>query len=555
MAVISLLARCICIGDGETGTQITIFFLPGEKKTAYAVRLVMATGTAADARLAELVGALSLATDLAAGFAMETALRTCVLAVQLARAAGLEGQALGDVYYTGLLRFIGCTAFAHEQAYAGAGDDLAFSRVLGMADAGNPRDVLGTIVGRLGRGAGLVARAQAVARTLSDPKGPRKFAAAHCDLAIRLATRLGMRPPVLAALGAIYERWDGRGNPVALAGEQIPMPARLMHVAWRAEIHRGLEGPEAAAAIVQARAGGELDPALARLFLKDAPALLGGVSAPSVWEAFLNVEPAPVARLGAGGIDGVAEAFAQFVDIKSPFTLGHSVGVARLAHAAAAEMRLADPAAVRIAALLHDIGRVSVPNGIWDKPAALNPAERERVRQHAYHSERILAQSPLLAPFAAIAGRHHERLDGSGYHRGLPASALVPEARLLAAADMFAALTEDRAHRPKHAPAAAAELLGDEARAGRLDRQAVDAVLAAAGQAAARVRGGWPAQLSDREVEVLCLLARGLSNKQIGVRLFISAKTVQHHVAHIYEKTGVATRASAALFAVEHQLV
>ncbi|HXI58740.1 MAG TPA: HD domain-containing phosphohydrolase, partial [Polyangia bacterium] len=507
------------------------------------------------ARLAELVGALSLATDLAAGFALETALRTCLTAVELGRAAGVTGAGLADVYYTGLLRFVGCTAFAHEQARHGAGDDQAFSRALAMPDAGNPRQVVKTIIGRLGRGAGALARMQAVVRTLSDPAGPHKFAVAHCDLAVRLAGRLGMPPAVAAALATIYERWDGRGHPQALAGEQIPLPARLMHVAWRAEIHRSLEGPVAAVDVVRARAGGELDPALARLFLKEAGPLLAASSVPSVWDVFLAAEPAPLARLDVPGVGKVAEAFAQFVDIKSPFTLGHSVGVAGLAHAAAVTMRLPDPEAVRVAALLHDIGRVSVPNGIWDKPGPLNAAERERVRMHAYQGERILAQSPLLAPYAAMAGRHHERLDGSGYHRGLPASALPPEARLLAVADVFHALTEDRPHRPRFDPAAAATMIGEEARAGRLDRASVEAVLAAAGQAAARGRGDRPAQLSEREVEVLCLVARGLSNKEIGARLFISAKTVQHHVAHVYEKTGVATRAAAALFAVEHQLL
>jgi putative nucleotidyltransferase with HDIG domain len=250
----------------------------------------------------------------------------------------------------------------------------------------------------------------------------------------------------------------------------------------------------------------------------------------------------------------VAEAFAHFVDIKSPFTLGHSTGVARLVSAAAEALGLPDRDGLRIAALLHDLGRVSVPNGIWDKPGKLNPAEWERVRLHAYQTERILSQTPLLAGHAQLAGQHHERADGSGYHRGV--SQLSRAARLLAAADAYHAMTEERAHRPAHPPAAAAKILVEEARAGRHDREAVEAVLAAARHgAAARVRGGWPAQLSDREVEVLCLLARGLSNKQIGARLFISARTVQHHVAHIYEKTGVSTRAAAALYAVENELM
>ena len=197
-------------------------------------------------RLAELVGSLSLATDLAAGFAIETALRTCLLAIGLGRAVGVTGESLRDVYYTGLLRFVGCTAFAHEQAFYGAGDDMAFSRALATVDVARPADVVVAIARKVGRGTGALARARAVVRTLADPRGPKKFAAAHCNLAMRLATRLGMSGRVVAALGQIYERWDGRGQPAGISGEAIALPARLMHVAWRAEVHRALEGPRPA---------------------------------------------------------------------------------------------------------------------------------------------------------------------------------------------------------------------------------------------------------------------------------------------------------------------
>jgi len=370
---------------------------------------------------------------------------------------------------------------------------------------------------------------------------------------VRLGARLGMSDAVVTALGQIYERWDGKGNPSRVAGENIALPARLMHVAWRAEVHRGFGGVPAAIEVVTQRSGGELDPTLAASFAARARELLAVSSAPSVWDAFLAAEPTPVARIDAARVAHVAEAFAHFVDIKSPFTLSHSTGVAALAHAAAQHAGVADAERVRVAALLHDLGRVSVPNGIWDKPGKLNPAEWERVRMHAYQSERILSQTPLLSAYAQLAGQHHERLDGSGYHRGVVAASR--EACLLAAADAYHALTEERAYRPAHDRERAAKLLSDEARAGRYARDAVEAVLAAAGHGAqARVRGGWPAELSDREVEVLCLLARGLSNKEIGARLFISAKTVQHHVAHIFEKTGVSTRAAAAVYAVEHDL-
>jgi putative nucleotidyltransferase with HDIG domain len=280
---------------------------------------------------------------------------------------------------------------------------------------------------------------------------------------------------------------------------------------------------------------------------------LAVVAAPSVWEPFLAAEPEPFTTIDPARIGQVAEAFAHFVDVKSPFTLGHSTGVARLASAAAEALGLAAEE-IRIAALLHDLGRVSVPNGIWDKPGPLNPAERERVRRHAYETERILSHTPLLARHAEVAGLHHERPDGSGYHRGV--SKTPKAARVLAAADAYQAMTEERAYRRARPPGEAAKVLADEARAGRHDREAVEAVLAVAGQrTAGRLRGAWPAGLSEREVEVLRLLARGLSNKEIGARLFISARTVQHHVAHVYGKTGIATRAAAAVYAVENDLV
>ena len=501
-------------------------------------------------RLAELVGGLSLATDLAAGLGLETALRTCVLAVEIGRELGAGGSELKDIYYTALLRFIGCTAFAHETARVGAGDDLGLLRALTPADGASVANVLGYAI----KGT----RASTVARMMLDPTLPKKPAAAHCDLAVKLAARLGMSERVMLSLGQIYERFDGKGNPGRLKGAQIELPARVMHVAFRVEVQRSLEGQGVVPGVIAKRAGGEIDPEVAAAFSRRSVELLEAVGAPSVWDTFLAAEPQPFERLTGARLGEVALAFAHFVDVKSPFTLGHSTGVARLAEAAARALGLDDSERerLRVAALLHDLGRVSVPNGIWDKPGPLNPAEWERVRMHSYHTERILAQSPLFKPYAQLAAMDHERTDGSGYHRGVAGAAISRSARLLAAADAYQAMTEARAHRAALTPEAAAEALVADARSGRLDREAVEAVLTAAGhRAAARIRGGWPAALSDREVEVLCLLARGLSNKQIGAELSISAKTAQHHVQHILEKTGVSTRAAAAVLAVENDLL
>jgi HD-GYP domain-containing protein (c-di-GMP phosphodiesterase class II) len=210
---------------------------------------------------------------------------------------------------------------------------------------------------------------------------------------------------------------------------------------------------------------------------------------------------------------------------------------------------------VRRAGLVHDLGRAAVTSSIWDKPGPLSDAEWEAVRLHPYHGERILGRTALLGREAALAAMHHERCDGSGYHRGCTAQSLPAEARVVAAADAFAAMTEPRPYRAAMSTADAARLLGDESRRGHLDPQAVDAVVQSAGESAAVPRPEPPAGLSEREAEVLSLLARGLPTKQVATQLGISAKTADHHVQSAYRKIGVGTRAGAAVFAMEHGLL
>src|SRR3954467_8130181 len=266
-------------------------------------------------------------------------------------------------------------------------------------------------------------------------------------------------------------------------------------------------------------------------------------------DAALAAEPPPRASFPRTDLERFTAAFGDFTDLKSPWTLGHSRRVARLAGDASPEHR----DALILAGHLHDLGRAAVPNGIWDRPAPLRAAEWERVRLHPYYTARILARTPALAPLAALAGAHHERLDGSGYHRGLAAPTLTRPMRVLAAADAYAAMTAERPHRPALDPPTAARDLRAECDAGRLDAEAVEAVLTAAGHAPAR-RRTYTCELTEREGEVLPLLARGMTNKQSAARLVVSPRTVQHHVAHIYPKIGRRSRAGAALFAMEHGL-
>jgi HD-GYP domain-containing protein (c-di-GMP phosphodiesterase class II) len=507
-------------------------------------------------RLAELMAAISLATDLQHGYPLETGLRRTLLAVGLARELGLEGQDLSDVYYTALLEQLGCTGGAHELAAFVRGDEIAALRA-GLTQ--DPRIIGQTILG-LARQSPLHAAALVTRSAVAGARMARSHLASACESADRLARRLGMSNGVLQALGHAVARWDGWGIPLGIppiSGESIALPARITSLAVDVAIHLDHGGHPAALAMVRQRTGKTFDPIVARTFLQHADALLALIEVESVWDAAIAAEPEPRPWLPGSRLDQVAQAFADFVDLKSPYTLSHSTGVARIADSTAQVMGFDDAAtvAVKRAGLLHDLGRVSVPNGIWDKRGPLTHAEWERVRLHPYYSERILMCSPVLKALAQTAGMHHERLDGSGYHHGVSASSLPKAARVLCAADAYQAMTEERPHRQALSPAQAAAQLSQEAKNGRLDREVVDAVLVSVGQTRARERAAWPAALTEREVQVLRLVAQAKSEKEIAKQLFISINTVHHHVKQIYEKTGVSTRAGAALFAMENDLI
>jgi DNA-binding CsgD family transcriptional regulator len=275
----------------------------------------------------------------------------------------------------------------------------------------------------------------------------------------------------------------------------------------------------------------------------------------SAWEAILALEPPPPSVLEPAGVDRALAAMGNFADLTSPSLAGHAAGVAELAAGAAQHcgIEAAGVTAIRRAGLVHDLGRVAVHPRVWQKPGPLSADDWEQVRQHPYRTERVLSRSGFLGALSPIAGRHHERLDGSGYHRGCLGAALPMPARLLAAADAYHAMTEPRPRRQALAPELAATTLGQEASSGRLDPDAVAAVLEAAGQQVPRLAR--PAGLTEREAEVVGLLARGLQTKQVARALGISIKTADRHIQNAYGKLGVSTRAAAALFAMEHGLV
>lgn len=508
-------------------------------------------------RLAELLAALSLALDLGLGQPMEHLLRSCLLAMRFGQALGLPHHEMVDVYWLAFLRFLGCTA-ASEITAAILGDDVDANSWIISVDQGRVLEVLAALVRNAGRSRPLPQRARILGGALVGlPAQVNAIQTAHCEAAQHLAGRFGFRPSILAALGQIYERWDGKGLPNGLKEAATSRPMRVVQLAQDADLFHQLGGPGATQAIVHRRSGGAYEPRIAEVFAREADSLLAGLDTPSIWDAVLEVEPRPWQTLSSEEVDRVCTAIADLADLKSPYFVGHSEAVADLAAATARAAGLPedDTRAIWRAGLVHDLGRLAVSTGIWEKPGPLTNREWERVRLHPYYTERVLSQSDALGPLGRIAACGHERADGSGYPHGTRTSQTPVLGRILAAADVYQALTERRPHRPAHSPEAAADELRQAAAGGRLDREAVDWVLTAAGYRKPRARQALPLGLTEREVEVVELLAHGYRNRQIAGKLVISAATVDHHLRHIYQKLGVSTRAGATLVALQNHLV
>jgi HD-GYP domain-containing protein (c-di-GMP phosphodiesterase class II)/DNA-binding CsgD family transcriptional regulator len=506
-------------------------------------------------RLAELVAVLSLGADLGMGQPMEHALRQCLIALRLGESLGLEEGERANLYYVSLIAWVGCHIDAYEQA-KWFGDDLALKGDFRLRDMTGMAP-LAFLASHLGAGKPLLERARMGAKFLV--RGHREvddMLANHWYAADALAEHLGLDRGVRATLFQTFERWDGKGVPSGSRGEEILLASRIVNLADVLEVFHRVAGEDGAIAVARERSGTQFAPNVVEVAVTEAPVLFGELDAVTSWDAVIAAEPGLARLLSEDELDTALEAIADFIDVKSPFTLGHSRGVADLAACAAEDLQLGADARlhVRRAALVHDIGRLGVSNAVWDKAGELTVGELERVRLHPYLTDRMLASSPELAALGATAVQHHERLDGSGYPRGLRTDALTPCGRVLAAADAYQAKLEPRPHRAAYAPEEAAGWMRDEVRAGRLDGDAAEGVLRGAGHPARR-RKPRPSGLTSREVEVLRLLARGLSNKEIADALVISPKTASHHIQHIYTKIGVSNRARASLFAVTHGLM
>ena len=506
-------------------------------------------------RLAELVAALSLGIDLGFGQPMEHVLRQCIIALRLAEPIGLDDDERLVVYYTALLINVGCFSDAHEQA-KWFGDDIALKADKYRYELRGARGALQGMR-RIGTGHPALHRfrigLEFAVKGYRDVDG---MIESHAAVAAELALRVGLPQSVQQALAASYEMWDGKGWPGKLSGSDIPVAARVAQFAEFMEVAHRVGGVDVATVLARSRSGKQFDPALVAAFCDAAHSILDDLDATPTWAMVVDNEPSLGVDLTDDEFDHALESIATFIDLKSPYFLGHARAVSDLAAEAGRSMGMTgdDLRTLRRAGLAHGLGRLGISNAIWDKVGALGAGERERVRLQPYLNERMLQQSPALAPLAAITVQFRERLDGSGYPRQLAGTGISTPARVLAASDAYQAMREPRPHRAELDADAASAELRHEVDVGRLDGDAVDAVLKAAGQPVAQRRDR-PAGLTAREVEVLRLVSRGLSSKEIARQLVISPKTARNHIEHIYTKIGASSRVNASLFAMQHGLV
>jgi len=512
-------------------------------------------------RLGEFVATLALAQDNAFGQPLESQLRSCLLATWISDAAGFDKEVRDNVYWVALLRYVGCTGHAHEVATV-FGDEIAIRAQTLVHDAANPAEVMHDVVAFATAGRSDAEREQIiqVIQQTAHEWAVHNFKSG-CEVADMLAQRLDFGPSVRDALRFTFERWNGNGFPAHARGEAIPLAMRIVHLSHDMEAIGRLFSPAKALDLARARRDQTYDPALADVFIEHGASWFERLDRIEPWDAVLELEPEPRRLLDGEAFENALTVAADFIDLKSPYMAGHSRRCAQVSADAARVLGLAEDAVatVRRAALVHDFGTTGVSNSILDKRGPLTRAEFDRVEHHPMLTEQMLRRSAALAELNPVASAHHEKCDGSGYHRRVHVEFADPGACVLAATEIYVGMTTERADRARFTGEDAAAELRRLAAQGVLDLRAANAVLAAAGHdekmEPAPARPQYPGGLSPREVDVLRLAARGLTTQEIGDRLFISPKTADHHIQHIYNKIDVSTRAAAALWAMQNAVV
>jgi HD-GYP domain-containing protein (c-di-GMP phosphodiesterase class II) len=512
-------------------------------------------------RLGEFVATFALAQDNAFGQPLESQLRSCLLAMAMCEDAGFDAQLTETVYWVALLRYIGCTGHAHEVATL-FGDEIAIRAATLVHDAANPAEVMRDVFAYATAGHSPEEQEHIVAAIKA---GAHDWAvhnfASGCEVGDMLVRRLHMSDDVRDALRFTFERWNGGGFPVGASGDDIPLAMRVVHLSHDMEAIARHYSPAQAVDTARDRRDRTYDPELADLFFANGASYFERLDKTDPWDAVLSLEPRPRRVLEGADLDDALEVAADFIDLKSPYMAGHSRRCAQLSADAAAQLGCSDDevAALRRAALVHEFGTTAISNSILDKTAGLTRAEFDRVELHPMLTEQMLRRTPALAALSPVAAAHHEKANGSGYHKRVHSHAVSTCGQVLATTDIYVGLTTDRADRPAFSTDSAAAELRRLVASGVLDQRVTGAVLEAAGHANERSSTASQPKgvlgLTPREIEVLRLAARGLTTSAIASELFISPKTADHHIQHVYAKIGVSTRAAAMLWAMQNEVL
>ena len=416
--------------------------------------------------LSEVISALTFALDLTEGALPGHALRSCLLGMRLAEAVGLPQTQRTSLFYALQLKDVGCSSNAARMTAIVGGDDRVLKATAKLQDWTRPHRPSPRVLRQVWQetlpGAPLprrVGRLLNIARTQHTSN--RELIALRCDRGANIVQRLDMGTAVAMAVRHLDEHWDGSGYPDRLRGEDIPLLSRICSVAQNLDCFAAADGPQRALEVVRSRRKTWFDPELvwAAEALQNEGTLwkhcLPSDDVEETRRAVLDLDPGLTSRLTDARLDHICEAFADVVDAKSPFTFRHSLGVTEVASEIALELGLSaeQRTTIRRAALLHDLGKLSVPNSILDKRGGLTDPEWAVIRSHPALSGSILRRVPALHELATLAEEHHERLDGSGYPHRRTADHLSIGSRIVALADNYAAMAEDRPYREPIEPA------------------------------------------------------------------------------------------------------
>jgi HD-GYP domain-containing protein (c-di-GMP phosphodiesterase class II) len=399
-----------------------------------------------------LLGALSHALDMVEGQPAGHCVRCCWIGIHIGREIGLSESEISELYYTLLLKDLGCSSNAARICQLYLTDDLTFKRDAKYIDGSLPQ-ALRFVLAHTGLKAGLAERIRALIMAFqTSGTAPKELVETRCHRGAEIARKMRFSEAVAQGIQNLDEHWDGSGLPERIVGFDIPIYSRIALLAQVVDVFQTSSGIEAASKEVQHRCGTWFDPQLAEAFRRVACKLdfWDTLRSDNLQAALYALEPAQELKtVDEDYLDDIAAAFAQVIDSKSPYTSGHSERVTLFADLIAEQMGLLDEQRrwLKRAALLHDIGKLGVSNSILDKPGKLDAGEWAAMQMHAAFSETILSRIAAFAGLAAIAGAHHERLDGMGYPRGLKGDQIALETRIITASDIFDALTADRPYR------------------------------------------------------------------------------------------------------------